>query len=150
MPELYRQLKLPLYEGLQDHLEMQNRKRKEHLDFQKTEQQKKRRIQLKKMRTIDAQCRKDWSKKHGEDTYGDVSENLLINTNARNCAKGSGSRCKCGSTTHKRTSHKDCPLNKTKVSALAVPSDLSDGDCAVDSSSLEGCTGMSTPIIIYI
>ena len=99
------------------------------------------------MRTIDAQYRKDWSKKHGEDTYGDVSENLLVNTNARNCAKGSGSRCKCGSTTHKRTSHKECSLNKTKVSALAVPSDLSDGGCAVDSSSLKGCTGMSTPMI---
>ena len=41
VPELYRQLKLPLYEGLQEHLEIQNRKRKEHLDFQKTEKQKK-------------------------------------------------------------------------------------------------------------
>ena len=25
-----------------------------------------------------------------------------------------GKCCKCGSTTHKRTSHHDCPLNKNK------------------------------------
>ena len=40
VPELYRQLKLPLYEGLQEHLEMQNRKRKEHLDFSKQNSKK--------------------------------------------------------------------------------------------------------------
>ena len=148
VPELYRQLKLPLYDGLQEHLEIQNRKRKEHLDFQKTEQQKKRRIELKKMRTIDAQRRKEWSKKHGQDTYGDVSENSLVNTNARNSGNASGSRCKCGSTTHKRTSHKECPYNKTKVSALAVPSELTVGEHAVEDSSLQGCTGMSTPMMI--
>lgn len=33
VPELYRQPKLPLYDGLQEHLEIQNRKRKEHLNF---------------------------------------------------------------------------------------------------------------------
>ena len=25
-----------------------------------------------------------------------------------------GKRCKCGSTTHQRISHRDCPLKKTK------------------------------------
>ena len=29
--------------------------------------------------------------------------------------KCQGSKCKCGSTTHSRTSHRDCPLKRRKV-----------------------------------
>ena len=68
-----------MYDGLQEHLEKQNRKRKEQLDFHKTEQQKKRRIDLKKKRTIDAQCRKEWSKKH-EETLMVMSMKILQQT----------------------------------------------------------------------
>lgn len=37
------------------------------------------------MRIQDAR-RKEWSKKQRQDTYGDVSENLLVKVNARNSA----------------------------------------------------------------
>ena len=43
----------------------------ERLEYAKTEKSKKRRMMLKAERTKDAQCRKEWSKKHGHDTYGD-------------------------------------------------------------------------------
>ena len=41
------------------------------------------------MRTMDAQRRKEWSKKHGEDTYGDVSEKSSANVIAPKCNNGS-------------------------------------------------------------
>ena len=90
---------------------------------------------------MDAQQRKEWSKKHGEDTY-DVNENFSTNTHARNGKNTNESRCRCGSTTHKRTSHKECPLNGAKVVALA---DHIVGNCVVENSSLKGCAGKSTP-----
>ena len=48
-----------------------------------------------------------------------------------------------GSTTHKRTSHKECRLNTAEVASLAVSSDHIIG--AVETSSLKGCAGKSTP-----
>ena len=42
----------------------------EKLEQEKTEKSKKR-IMLKVERTKDAQHRKEWSRKHGHDTYGD-------------------------------------------------------------------------------
>ncbi len=74
IPELYRRLKLPVYDGLQEVLEKSNRERKEMLDKQKTEESKKRRIENKRERTKDAQKRKEWSKKHGHDTYGETDD----------------------------------------------------------------------------
>jgi hypothetical protein len=43
----------------------------EKLEHEKTEKSKKRRIILKVERTKYAQRRKEWSRKHGHDTYGD-------------------------------------------------------------------------------
>ena len=69
--ELFRRLKLPVFDGVQAALEEFSELRKKNLDRQKTDKCKKRRIQLKVERTKDAQRRKAWSKKHGHDTYGD-------------------------------------------------------------------------------
>ena len=104
--ELFKHLKLPVFEGVQAALETFNQQRKLNLDHQKTDSSKRRRIQLKTERKMDAQRRKLWSKKHGHDTYGsddsDIDEDEI---------KPKGRKCKCGSTTHQRTNHSDCPLN---------------------------------------
>ena len=39
--------------------------------------------------------------------------------------KRQGSKCKCGSTTHSCTSHRDCPLKRRKV--YITPSEYLDG-----------------------
>ena len=52
-------------------LEEFNELRMEKLEHEKTEKSKKRRIILKVETRKDAQCCKEWSKKHGYDTYGD-------------------------------------------------------------------------------
>ena len=69
--ELFKRLKLPVFDGVQATLEEFSELRKKKLDRQITEKCKRRRIQLKVEQTKDAQCRKAWSKKHGRDTYGD-------------------------------------------------------------------------------
>ena len=84
-------------------MEAVNRKSKAMLDSLKTEQRKRRRVQLKRSRVMDAQCHKEWSKLHGHDMYGnddaddaDDSEDL-----PRVGVKHPASKCRCGSTTHK-------------------------------------------------
>ena len=70
-----------MFDGVQAALETFNRQRKMYLNQEKTDSSKRRRIQLKSERTVDAQCRKLWSKKHGHDTYGsddsDIDEDEL-------------------------------------------------------------------------
>ena len=58
--ELFRCLKLPVFEGVHRALEEFNELRMEKLEHVKTEKSKKRRIMLKVKRTKDAQCRKEW------------------------------------------------------------------------------------------
>ena len=68
--ELFRLLKLPVFDGVHAALEAFNEGRKAELDRKKTDRCKRRRIELKVERTRDSQHRKKWSKKHGHDTYG--------------------------------------------------------------------------------
>lgn len=49
----------------QEQLEALNRTRKAKLDLQKTEVEKRRRVQSKRERVLDSQRRKEWSKAHG-------------------------------------------------------------------------------------
>ena len=58
--ELFRRLKLPVFDGVRRALEEFNQLRMEKLEHVKTEKSKKRRIMLKVERTKDAQRRKEW------------------------------------------------------------------------------------------
>ena len=69
--ELFRRLKLTVFDGVRAALEEFNELRKKDSDCKKTDRYKKGKTWLKVERTKDAQCRKAWSKKHGYDTYGD-------------------------------------------------------------------------------
>ena len=119
--ELFRRLKLPVYDGIHRALEDFNKLRMEKLEHENTEKSKKRRIMLKVERTKDAQRRKEWSRKHGHDTYGDDedSDTAELKPKAKKKSKKGQKmvegQCKCGSTTHLRTSHNECPYNKKRV-----------------------------------
>ena len=78
---------------------------------------------------MDAPCRKLWSKKHGHDTYGsddsDIDEDEFKRKGQKK--RTTGGTCKCGSTTHLRTNHSECPLNVKNLK-----SDVSVDDRAPD------------------
>ena len=59
-----------MYDGIHRALEDFNNLRMDKLEHEKSEKSKKR-IMLKVERAKDAQRRKEWSRKHGHDTYGD-------------------------------------------------------------------------------
>ena len=94
---------------------------------------------LKVKRTKDAQCRKEWSKKHGHDTYGvdensDTAELKPKNKKkSKNGQKAVEGMCKCGSTTHLRTSNKECPLNKKRLSDVPTPPHKDDDASSLNS-----------------
>ena len=115
--ELFRRLHLPVFDGVHAALESFNERRMAELQRKKTSKYKNRRIQLLMERTVDAQRRKEWSKKHGHDTYGDDDsdeDGVELKSDGRKGQRSStGGKCKaCGSTTHRRSSHRDCPFNK--------------------------------------
>ena len=150
IPELYRRLKLPVFDGVREALEKHSEKRKKALETRKTTLAKKR-IALK---TMEAKARIKWSKNHGPDTYGrdDDSDLDIVRDGRKQTNRGEGkTRGKqecgaCGSTMHKCSSHKDCPFcrgkgtithaNKDSKSIHAVPV-LSESDGEILSSVID-------------
>lgn len=63
-----------MFDGVQTALEGFNKQRKLALDRQKIDECKTRRVQLKAKRTVGSECRKEWSKRHGQDTYGSADD----------------------------------------------------------------------------
>ena len=102
--ELFWRLKLPVYDGVHRALGDFNNLRMEKLEHEKTEKSKKR-ISLKVERAKDAQHRKEWSRKHGHDTYGDdeddsdTAELKPKGKKTKRTKKTVEGQCKCGSTT---------------------------------------------------
>ena len=115
IPELYRRLKLLVFDGVQEVLEKHSVQRKRILDRKKMTPVKKRRIALKVQRTLE---RIKWSKKHGHDTYGcdsasDSENELGAERKMKKQVKGRVGKCtSCGSSSHQRSSHSECPFNK--------------------------------------
>ena len=76
---------------------------------------------LKAERTKDAQYRKEWSRKHGHDTHGDDEDSDTAelkpkeNEKTKKGQKMVEGQCKCGSKTHLRTFHNECPYSKKKL-----------------------------------
>ena len=68
LPELYKCMQLPLFEGIVDALANHNVRRKRELELAKTTPKKKQRIALKKKRVKEGQEHIKWSKEHGHDT----------------------------------------------------------------------------------
>ena len=72
---------------------------------------------------MDAERCKEWTKKHGHDTYGsddsEGDEGELKPKGRKKRKQGkvcTDGKCKaCGSTSHQRSNHKDCPFNKKNL-----------------------------------
>ena len=127
IPELYRRLKLPVFDGVQEALDKHSAQRKRVLEKAKSTPAKKRRIAWKVKRTLARKDRINWTKKHGHNTYGcddgsDLEHDLDIVKEGRkgkNRGKGKTQGClACGSSTHQRSSHKDCPFKRYKGSSV--------------------------------
>ena len=104
-----------MFDGVHVALEAFNQQRKTELDRKTTDRFKRRRIELKVERTLDSHRRKQWSKKHGQDVYGDRGDSDEEGVELRSKVKqaSAGEKCKaCGSTSHLRSNHPDCPYNK--------------------------------------
>ena len=86
---------------------------------------------------MDSECRKEWSKRCGQDTYGSAddsegdSETKL--KGQKKCGQGqvpTSGRCRaCGSPFHLRSNHSRCPFNKKKME----PNASRDGDVSENS-----------------
>ena len=145
IPDLYHRMSLPVFDGVVDALEKYNVQRKRELDKAQTTPVKKRRIALKRSRVREGVERMKWSKLHGHDTYGDVGVGVDSDPehgvdNRGSCVTQRKERRKgtnkdrrktqekrvcaaCGSNTHQRTSHKDCPYNTSKGTSASVQED---------------------------
>ena len=127
IPELYRRMKLPVFDGVQEALERRNVQRKRGLDRAKTTPVKKRR---KRRRVIEGFQRSEWTKTHGRDAYGgndeDESDHEKVVKRKRGKAKPSKAKPKgesvcsaCGSSsTEIVLSTLNVPLQKQVPSLL--------------------------------
>ena len=129
--DLYERLNLPVIPAVIDALQKAVVDRMKEIEKGKTDHKKKTRIRMKVARAEDQEARKKWVKRQAvEHTYGaeaddahvdeDVDPDLIVAAReAIEAAESndgatviiSGQTCRCGSKTHKRVSHSDCPLN---------------------------------------
>ena len=130
--DLFGRLKLPILDGMQEALEQANKNRKKKLEKLRSEESKKKRIKWKNARDLEQEERKRWVKQQEiRHDYGeeDGEDDLEVDSvgGARELLGSSSvsgpdsaviiaskKKCKCGSTTHLRTSHRECPMNKSK------------------------------------
>ncbi|KAK3732460.1 hypothetical protein QZH41_014903, partial [Actinostola sp. cb2023] len=142
--ELYSRMGLPVFDGIQQMCQDDNKQRMVKLGKKQTLEGKRGRIQLKVNRVEEQKIRKRYTKScqirhtYGEDDDEQVlEEDVLLRLTERAIEDGTaptlrlvdsavlapegatvsigGKRCKsCGSTSHMRSSHKDCPNNKKK------------------------------------
>ena len=146
--ELLKHAGMPIYDGTEPTLKHMIVARKERLERAKSEEGKKKIRQWKHAhRRVEQGRRKEWGKrqrvqhKYGEDhdssnmlhlsSKPELTPSRVIQGRARQSCNGKGS-CKCGSTSHRHTTHRDCPLNshnsRKKVLFSAEPQPESDGN----------------------
>ena len=130
--DLYERLNLPVIPAVIEALQKEVVDRMKAIETGKTDHKKKIRIQMKVARAEDQEARKRWVKRQAvQHTYGndaddgnadehDVDPSIIAAV--RDAIGGaeetdgtlvviSGKSCRCGSKTHKRVTHSDCPLN---------------------------------------
>ena len=121
--DLYEQLNLPVLPAVVQALQKAVEERAATLQKERTDEAKANRVHMKVARAEDQEARRKWLKRKAiEHTYGhDDDDDLGNEEETSGTTDGpssnvviSGKSCRCGSTEHKRTSHKSCPLNKKK------------------------------------
>ena len=132
MIDLHEMLNLPLVPAVIEALQKAAVDRMKEIEKGKTDHRKKTRIQMKVDRAEDQEARKKWVKQQAvRHTYGNDQEDddaeedevdpaLIVASRAamEETAEDdgailviSGRTCRCGSKTHRRVCHSDCPLN---------------------------------------
>ena len=140
IPELYRRLELPVFDGVQEALDKHSAQRKRVLEKAKSTPAKKRRIAWKVKRTLARKDRINWTKKHGHNTYGcddgsDLEHDLDIVKEGR---KGkTGVRGKPRGVLHVGQAHTNARATKTVLSR----------DTRVAVSVLRGETNLGLPCL---
>lgn len=113
--DLYERINLPILPAIMRALSEAVKLRAAELQKQKSNHSKALRVRMKVARAEDQEARKKWVKRQaivhsygqddeGDDEPGDMAEVTVI----------SNRTCRCGSTSHKRTTHRSCPLNTKK------------------------------------
>ena len=113
--DLYEHLKLPVLPTVVKALMKVTAERMADLRKRKTEESKRKRILQKVARTEEQEERKRWGKRQAiMHSYGDGNNDLEEEDGDKGTkdVEESGTKCRCGSVSHKRTSHRLCPLNK--------------------------------------
>ncbi len=117
--ELFRHLNLPIFEGVAEACRKENAKFLRVAAERKSQAAKDKRVKHKKSRALEALERVKQTAKRKSLTgkaivhdYG--GQNDITEPAVRDAAGPGGARrpCKCGSYTHSRVNHRDCPLNK--------------------------------------
>ena len=118
--ELFKKLNLPLLDGMEEALYIKNKHDLWKSDYRKERSvMTKRRIAKRRHRGIEQEIRKRFTKRqpivhdYGFDLDLDCGfEDIEYGNRASTPTRKKGKTCMCGSTTHSRTSHRSCPLNK--------------------------------------
>ena len=124
--DLYERLKLPILPEVVRAFQKATQERVKELEKKKTDEAKQKRISHKIARAEDQEERKKWVKRqailhtYGADEAGDdgseVDRSLVTEAEGivgeEELTIVSGKKCKCGSTSHQRTSSTLCRLNK--------------------------------------
>ena len=120
--DLYNRLQLEIPDALQENLTTHNIIRKRDLEYRQTEKSKSRRIQ---QRRSDAGRRNEWTKRNGDDVYGEEStdEATESKTNAKAPAKFTEQKCRsCGQVGHLTNRSKKCLNYKNTLPSCAKAS----------------------------
>ena len=124
LPELYRHMKLPVFEGAVEVLERHNERRKRRLEKAKCTSQEKTRIQ-KRTAVAKPIERIKWPCFGGSDVEMASDSDDGVNQKKGKGRSDSKRKCAaCGSSTHQRSGHRDCPFHKDrakKEALLSVP-----------------------------
>ena len=124
--DLYEHLHLPILPAVVHALKKSAEERMDNL-LKKSDESKRKRISSKIARSEDQEERKKWGRRQaimhtygiddGPDGSDDEDQGLVMD--AQRLLGGettesivSGKKCRCGSASHKRTTHHSCPLNK--------------------------------------
>lgn len=112
--ELFESLNLPLFDGMEEAILRSNHSRMKQIEKSRSKQAKTERIKRRHISEHEQAERKRWNKQQSiVHTYGE---------------QDSSKRCRCGSTTHLRTTSKECRLNKSKQHSESMQvENVSDG-----------------------
>lgn len=144
--DIFSRLKLPIFDGMAEGLRSANEVREKNLAKKQSNAAKEKRTNWKKARAQEHHERKQWMKRQSVyHTYGTDDdedddemtdeESTRVVTNKHSSAIATRGKCKCGSSEHRYTSHRLCPLNKKKQ--VSVESDTSSHDSHHISSNTE-------------